>query len=310
MNTCCYSHDVKTGPNGITYFIHTYNDPNPLSQMTNANLTAVGNACGYSTITTPGNFSGQVRRFPEFLQIPDLPIANADTITIAAGNTVVLNPLINDSDPQGDPISLTGIVTQPLLGSASINGNQLNYIPNPGVCSGTDTITYMITDNTCLCDTAQIIIYIQGALPQAAFTYSTNGICVSDTVYFTDSSANAVTVVWNFGDNTTSQLNNPVHVYTNPGSYLVSLIVSNSCSTDTVQQLINVSNVQLPQAVFTAVQQSCNLSIVCTNSSSNATSWQWNFGDGDTSFLQTPGHICVSRKLQCNVNCNQCMFCR
>jgi hypothetical protein len=51
MNTCCWAHDIKTGPDGITYFIHTYNALNPLAKITDANLTAVGNACGYSTIS-------------------------------------------------------------------------------------------------------------------------------------------------------------------------------------------------------------------------------------------------------------------
>lgn len=53
------------------------------------------------------------------------------------------------------------------------------------------------------------------------------------TVQFTDQSVgNIILWEWDFGDNTTSNLQNPTHVYTTPGDYDVSLQVTNSNGND------------------------------------------------------------------------------
>jgi PKD repeat protein len=54
------------------------------------------------------------------------------------------------------------------------------------------------------------------------------------TVNFTDASTNNPTTwSWNFGDDTTSTLQNPSHIYASPGSYTVSLTVTNASAPDT-----------------------------------------------------------------------------
>jgi len=45
---------------------------------------------------------------------------------------------------------------------------------------------------------------------------------------------------WDFGDGYQSTLSNVAHEYTIPGSYLVTLVVTNSCGSDTAQWTINV----------------------------------------------------------------------
>jgi hypothetical protein len=55
--------------------------------------------------------------------------------------------------------------------------------------------------------------------PSAQFTYTTTGGQVS----FNNTSTNATTYLWNFGDGTTSTLNNPSHNYTTTGNYTVQL---------------------------------------------------------------------------------------
>ena len=281
MNTCCWAHDIKTGPNGITYFINTYNGANPLSKMTNANLTAVGNACGYSPIASPGNFNGEVRRFPEFLQIPDPPVANLDLVSFTGGS-ILINPLTNDYDPQSDAFSLTGIFSGPSNGTVIINGNQITYFPFSGICNGTDTITYMITDVSCMCDTAQIIINFLGVNPVSSFSFvqSCNG-----TVTFNNQSLNATTFTWDFGDSSRLQsVINPTYNYIVSGSYTVKLIALNACNSDTFILNLSVNVINPALAVFSSLQQSCSLLLNFTNQSQNGASYAWDFGDG---FLET-----------------------
>ncbi len=58
--------------------------------------------------------------------------------------------------------------------------------------------------------------------PKASFTYVANGREVT----FTNTSTNATTYAWNFGDGTTSTDQNPVHTYEVYGKYTVTLNVT------------------------------------------------------------------------------------
>jgi uncharacterized delta-60 repeat protein len=70
----------------------------------------------------------------------------------------------------------------------------------------------------------------------ASFAYSTDG----QEVIFSDSSANADSWYWDFGDGNTSVLQNPQHIYSSPGEYEVCLIVTDSCTADTICETITL----------------------------------------------------------------------
>jgi hypothetical protein len=59
------------------------------------------------------------------------------------------------------------------------------------------------------------------------------------TVVFTNTSTNATNYLWNFGDGTTSNLQNPIHVFPGFGPYYVQLIVENCGLTDTADTYLN-----------------------------------------------------------------------
>jgi PKD domain-containing protein/IPT/TIG domain-containing protein len=64
--------------------------------------------------------------------------------------------------------------------------------------------------------------------PVASFTFTKNNL----TVIFQDTSSNSPTSwSWNFGDATTSNQQNPVHTYAAGNTYVVTLTVSNACTT-------------------------------------------------------------------------------
>jgi uncharacterized delta-60 repeat protein len=60
------------------------------------------------------------------------------------------------------------------------------------------------------------------------------------TVQFSDQTVGATTWQWDFGDGATSSDQNPLHAYSQTGSYDVCLIVSNDCSTDTICGTITI----------------------------------------------------------------------
>ncbi|HUP21736.1 MAG TPA: PKD domain-containing protein [Thermoanaerobaculia bacterium] len=75
-------------------------------------------------------------------------------------------------------------------------------------------------------------------LPRADFTFGTNNL----TVVFTDTSTGRPTRwQWDFGDGNTSTLQNPTHAYSAPGTYVVTLIASNSQGSDTISKFVSVS---------------------------------------------------------------------
>ena len=94
--------------------------------------------------------------------IQDPPDAIDDTVSVAMGGTVVIYPLSNDNDPDGDTIAISSISTGSILGSVVNNDNgSLTYTAATGK-TGTDSFTYTINDGNKNSDTATITITISG----------------------------------------------------------------------------------------------------------------------------------------------------
>src|SRR5262249_31334165 len=73
------------------------------------------------------------------------PLAADDSATAAYNGPVTINVLANDSDPDGDALTVTE-VSLPAHGSAVINADgTLTYTSNPDF-SGTDTFSYTVSD--------------------------------------------------------------------------------------------------------------------------------------------------------------------
>jgi PKD repeat protein len=107
-----------------------------------------------------------------------------------------------------------------------------------GGCSGTGT-TCTITLNVDTTVTATFNIIA----PVANFSASPITGSVPLTVTFTDlSTYNPTSWLWNFGDGTTSSLQNPSHIYLSQGPYTVSLTATNGGgpNTKTVSNYITV----------------------------------------------------------------------
>lgn len=74
------------------------------------------------------------------------PTAVNDTATVVSGNSVLVNALANDTDPENDALSLVSF-TQGAHGTVVRVGNQLRYTSDAGY-TGPDTFTYIATDGT------------------------------------------------------------------------------------------------------------------------------------------------------------------
>ena len=76
------------------------------------------------------------------------------------------------------------------------------------------------------------------AVPVASFSTLVAGLNVD----FTNTSSAAASFQWSFGDGSTSNLANPSHLYTQAGTYQVSLIALGACSANTTTFSVKVTN--------------------------------------------------------------------
>jgi len=141
---------------------------------------------------------------------------------------------------------------------------------------GTYTVTLTATNNCGTSTSVQQVTIV--TLPTANYTQNGTSGCAPFAVQFTNqSSTNVVNFLWEFpgGTPATSTEQNPTATYSTPGTYTVTLTVSNAAGTSTSSSTVTV--LPLPVPAFTT--QGAGLAIVFTNTSANATTYSWDFGD-------------------------------
>ncbi|MBI2968274.1 MAG: PKD domain-containing protein, partial [Bacteroidetes bacterium] len=169
--------------------------------------------------------------------------------------------------------------------------NSSQQIPPPHTYFTMDTftVTLIVTDNYGCKDTLIKTDYIKTYGNQANFTGTPVSGCAPLDVTFTDQSTSSSVVIswnWSFGDGSPAgTTQNPLHTYSNPGNYNVSLGVTdaNGCTTNMTKTGFLL--VTKPLAQYTHPVQVClNENVVFSNTSSGlGITYLWNFGDGDTS---------------------------
>ena len=171
------------------------------------------------------------------------------------------------------------------------DGNSSNEAEPSHTYTTDNTYTVTLTaTNACGTSTAtqQVVIITS---PNAGFTATTTSGCGPLTVQFTDlSSGNTTAWSWTFegGNPATSSEQNPLVVFDNPGSYDVTLVASSAGGTSTYNQPNFITVLPDPTAGFTSSVD--GTSAAFTNTSTNATSYVWNFGDNSTSNESSPSH--------------------
>ena len=118
-------------------------------------------------------------------------------------------------------------------------------------------------------------------------------------VQFTDASTGTIDAWgWDFGDGTFSAQRNPLHTYTDPGTYTVTLAAfgPGGVGQKTAPNLIVVgsgSGSEGPSASFDAAPTSGSAPLVVQftdTSTGTIDTYAWDFGDGATSSAQDPAH--------------------
>jgi len=114
----------------------------------------------YSIIDGNG-FLSEAPVVVDVIPVNDGPVANDDEATTLANTNVNIPVLDNDTDPEGDPLTIESITTQPENGVAGIRPDgTVIYKPDPDFV-GEDAFTYRVCDSNDECDEATIVVQVE-----------------------------------------------------------------------------------------------------------------------------------------------------
>lgn len=205
-----------------------------------------------------------------------------------------VNAFFNIDAPSGcvpHTINLTQFSQGASFSSWDFGDGNLSTTYNP---SHTFTLpgTYVVSLFAAGCgfDTATIIVTVH-PLPSIDFT-SLDSICLNAGMTFTNLSTGVASMNWDFGDGTSSSLTNPVHAYSTPGYYTVTLsgISQTYGCTTQATKTIKVNPGPTSQLSLGPNGGCVELTVQMTNNSTGIVSQVWNFGDGNSSLLSNPSH--------------------
>ncbi|MEO6819027.1 MAG: PKD domain-containing protein [Ginsengibacter sp.] len=132
---------------------------------------------------------------------------------------------------------------------------------------------------------------------KAAFSYDTNRICDSQSLQFYSQSSSNDQIEkyhWTFGDNSFSDVKNPIQTYQNPGIYntILSVTTREGCK-DTTKLSSIITVKKTPEIGIRGNSEACVFSDIqftglVLKSDQEAISWKWDFGNGQVWDKQNP----------------------
>jgi len=251
-----------------------------------------GHALTNSNFPPPGGFwvEGNLT-MGEYLNLP--PTADFTYSPSAPTKGVVIQFTDTSTDSDGSVVSWSWDFDDG--GTSTLKNPTHNYADD-----GIYTVILTVTDDDGASDSISKDLDMSNEHPIAYFTYSPSSPTDLDVIQFIDESLDrdgtVVSRSWNFGDEGSSTLQNPIHDYADDGIYTVILTVTDDDgASDLVSNDIVVSNVP-PTADFTySPSEPTDLDVIQFTDTSIDTdgmivSWSCNFGDGASSTTKNPTH--------------------
>ena len=269
-------------------------------------VSATGGTPGYTYTWNTGSHDTTIVVWPTTTTNYSVTVTDTRGCISVSYTTVQVYPPLSATINVNDSVICLG---EPVVFSGLVSGGNGNYIITlndtlqislpytiyPEITSG---YSIKVEDN---CNTPPLYFNFNvNVIPSPPNNIQANPVagCVPLVVQFYETSPDeGQTYLWNFGDPNSSNfsvLKNPVHVFENPGSYTITLTTTNSYGCKTQNVIPNLIQVYPnPESKFITDPLTINMlntNVHFINLSSGATSYYWNFGDGDSSLLESPYH--------------------
>ena len=260
-----------TGPGGFSSTVQNPTRPNCTLAM----------AGTYTCTTTVG--SQHTTASTEVVIYP-MPTANFNFTTVCVGNATQFTST-STTNPAGQPINSY----QWNFGDGQTGTGQ--NVSHTYAQAGTYQVTLTVScGGHCTSTKTQTVTV--NAQPTANFTYTT--VCQGNATQFTSTSTGQgiTSYQWNFGDGQTGSGQNVTHTYAQAGTYQVTLTVGTAggaCS-DVITQPVTVNSQPTSNFTYTSVCRGNPTQFTSTATGQGITSYQWNFGDGQTGTGQNVTH--------------------
>lgn len=305
-NLCDASFTYNTTPAGVVGF--SYNGTNLNSQtyqwsfgdgsasnLPNPTHTYTGSGPYVVCVTISDSVNNCTSTYCDTVVLNNTSFCQADYVISVDSSTSGIYVLTLTDQSVGNVVSYDWWVD----GASYSSQNVVHTYQGQGIIGVCLTIETADSCTSYLCDT----VYLgtgNGNNCQANFQYIIDSVPSGGNLvsFYGSSGVNGAFYYWDFGDGQTSYSQNPDHIYSSNGVYLVCLTVTdsiNQCSStycDSVS-LGGNGNVNC-QANFQAIQDSVNVfgNVVYFNdlSSGSPSYWSWDFGDNTTSNQQNPTH--------------------
>jgi PKD repeat protein len=254
--------------------------------------------------------------------------SNANAVKDANGNVLAATYTSTfTTDPPAGPLTAnagSAITTNEgssvtFAGTASGGSGSLTYawtFGDGGTASGTLTPTHTyasdgsytakltVTDSTSSTTSSSVAVTVNNVAPTVKINGPYSGTTTA-AVSFTGSgtvpdSGDALSYAWNFGDGSTSTVQNPSHTYAAAGTYTVTLTVTDSegAATQASTTATIVAPLPLTASAGSAITTNEGSSVTFVGTASGGTgtlTYSWTFGDGGTaSGSLTPTHTYAS----------------
>lgn len=238
-------------------------------------------AGSYTVVLLATSDSGCTQRASRVITVNPLPVitTNNDT-TICPGSRVQMFATGGTSYLWTPATGLSGTTISNPLATPTVNTIYRVSVADANRCQNHDSV----------------IVNMYRNFPAFDFTNE----CKDTAVQFTDRSTSTggaiVAWSWNFGDLSTSAVQNPSHLYATPGTYQVKLIITTALGCrDSITQTVIIRPLPVPD--FTTDSTCINAPVAFINGSSGApiVATTWNFGDGSpTVNTLNPNHTFTS----------------
>ncbi|MFC1462693.1 Ig-like domain-containing protein, partial [Verrucomicrobiota bacterium] len=133
----------------IEWFCNGYNGGRaaPTYSGTATNITHEYSSAGTYSVRVEVTDNHKARVWREMtVSVNRFPMASNDTAIVEANQSVTVDVLANDTDPDGHDISIENVVTHPERGTAAISGDEIVYASTNALWTGQDTFVYRIRD--------------------------------------------------------------------------------------------------------------------------------------------------------------------